>query len=256
MSTLALKIALTPILIFAASIAGRRWGEAVGGWLVGLPLTSGPVAFFLALDYGPAFARQAALGSLAGVVAQAAFCIAYAWAADRLRWPSALIVGAMAFALGGALLQWLAPAPLLLPPLALLALALALWLIPRAPLAAAIATLPNWDIPARMVAATALVLALTAAAPALGPTMSGLLATFPAFATVLAVFAHRLQGATAARQVLRGLLLGLFAFTGFFVVIHLSIERAGIAVAFALAILCAGAIQGVTLWAMRLTRYR
>jgi len=46
MGTLALKLTITPFLILAASLASRRWGEAVGGWLVGLPLTSGPVAFF------------------------------------------------------------------------------------------------------------------------------------------------------------------------------------------------------------------
>ncbi|HEV3186373.1 MAG TPA: hypothetical protein VGZ49_15900, partial [Xanthobacteraceae bacterium] len=103
--------------------------------------------------------------------------------------------------------------------------------------------------------ATALVLALTTAAPALGPRLSGLLATFPVFAAVLAVFfAHRMQGAAAARQVLWGLMLGLFAFAGFFAVIHLAIVPAGVAAAFAAAILCAAAIQGATLWTMRALR--
>ena len=81
--------------------------------------------------------------------------------------------------------------------------------------------------------------------------MSGLLATFPVFATVLAVFAHQTQGKAAAWQMLRGLLLGLFAFAGFFVVIEISIARIGIAVAFACAIACAIGIQAVTLWVMR-----
>src|SRR5215470_15788070 len=101
MSTLALKIIFTPMFICVASLAGRRWGEAVGGWLVGLPLTSGPVAFFLALDYGTDFAREAAEGSLAGVAAQAGFCVGYASAANRLRWPLAFAVGVVAFVLTG-----------------------------------------------------------------------------------------------------------------------------------------------------------
>jgi hypothetical protein len=50
METLALKLVLTPTLIGATSLAGRKWGAAVSGWLVGLPLTSGPVALFLALE--------------------------------------------------------------------------------------------------------------------------------------------------------------------------------------------------------------
>jgi hypothetical protein len=44
-----LKVAVTPALITAATLAGRRWGEAVGGWFVALPLTSGPVLFMVAL---------------------------------------------------------------------------------------------------------------------------------------------------------------------------------------------------------------
>ncbi|HET7343490.1 MAG TPA: hypothetical protein VFL90_18640, partial [Methylomirabilota bacterium] len=56
---LLLKLAATPLLIAGASLAGRRWGPAVGGWLVGLPLTSGPVAVFLALEHGAAFAAAA-----------------------------------------------------------------------------------------------------------------------------------------------------------------------------------------------------
>lgn len=251
MSTLALKIIFTPMLICAASLAGRRWGEAVGGWLVGLPLTSGPVAFFLALDYGTEFARQSAEGSLAGVAAQAGFCVAYAGAAKWLRWPLAFTIGAVAFALAGALLQWIAPGPVLILLVAVLALLPGLRLIPRAHVPVPIEALPRWDIPARMIVATALVVVLTAAAPMVGPRMSGLLATFPVFAAVLTVFAHRTQGKAAAWQVLWGLLLGLFAFAGFFAVIELSIGRTGITLAFTGAILCAGAVQAVTLWAMR-----
>src|SRR5262249_48213976 len=40
---------------WAASLAARRWGHAVSGYLGGLPLIGGPVTFFLALDPGPAF---------------------------------------------------------------------------------------------------------------------------------------------------------------------------------------------------------
>jgi len=47
MDSLVFKIVTSPLLIQVASLAGRRWGPAVGGWFVGLPLTSGPIAFFL-----------------------------------------------------------------------------------------------------------------------------------------------------------------------------------------------------------------
>ena len=59
MGTIALKLTLTPILILTASLASRRWGQAIGGWLVALPLTTGPVTFFLALEQGNSFAARA-----------------------------------------------------------------------------------------------------------------------------------------------------------------------------------------------------
>jgi len=49
---LALKLVLTPALIAIATLAGRRFGPSISGWLVGLPFTSGPVSLFLALEQG------------------------------------------------------------------------------------------------------------------------------------------------------------------------------------------------------------
>jgi hypothetical protein len=68
---------------------------------------------------------------------------------------------------------------------------------------------------------------------------------------VLAVFSHRLQGAEAAVSVLRGLLLGLFAFAGFFLTVAQLLETNGIAGAFGAAILVALALQGISLAASR-----
>ncbi len=50
MENIAVKLVASPLLIWAASLVGRRWGQAVAGWLVGLPLTSGPVARIQAVD--------------------------------------------------------------------------------------------------------------------------------------------------------------------------------------------------------------
>ena len=74
---LLLKLLLTPTLLGLVSLAGRRWGPAVSGWIIGLPLTSGPVSLFLAIDHGTAFASRAAEGSLLGLISLAAFCLTY-----------------------------------------------------------------------------------------------------------------------------------------------------------------------------------
>ena len=240
-----LKLVVTPVLILAASLAGRRWGQAVSGWFVGLPLTSGPIAFFVALEHGASFAAATALGALAAAMAEAAFCLAYAHAARPGRWPVALAVACAAFAATAVILQ-----PLALPvaPLAALvfaALVVALRLMPRGSEAPAPPP-PRWDLPARMVIATVLVVSITSAASALGPRLSGVLAAFPVYAAILTVFGHR-AGPASAVQVLRGQLLGLFAFAGFFLVLGLLIEGAGLPLAFAAALATTFAIQAGSL---------
>ncbi|MEX5931749.1 hypothetical protein AB6H26_19805 [Providencia hangzhouensis] len=41
------KVVITPLLLLTASLAARRWGESIGGLIVGLPLTSGPISSLL-----------------------------------------------------------------------------------------------------------------------------------------------------------------------------------------------------------------
>lgn len=240
--SLVLKITLAPALIGVASLAGRRWGQSVGGWFVGLPLTSGPIVFFLALDYGTSFAADAALGSLGGAMAEAGFCLAYGWLAFRVRWAAALAAACVAFAMGAAAMQQIVVPLPALAVAAFASLVLALRAMPKGSAVAVTVPPLRWDIPARMVVTTVLVVLLTGVAPALGPRLSGVLATFPLYAAVMTVFAHR-SGSAGAVQVLRGLLLGLFAFAGFFLVLGASIERLGVGAAFAAATVGALAVQ-------------
>jgi hypothetical protein len=245
MDTFALKLVATPLSILSASLAGRRFGHAIGGWIVALPLTSGPIALFLALDQGPEFSRLASTGALAGAAAQAAYCLAYARLAPRFAWPLALGLALGVFALAGLSLRqidW----PLWTMALAVFAALFAcLRLMPHDAATRHEVVAPAWDLPARMIVATVVVVVLTAAAPALGPRLSGLLATFPVFASVLAAFAQRSQGPVAARQVLRGMVSGLFGFAAFFTVVGALVARAGIAAAFTAGTLAALAAHGV-----------
>jgi hypothetical protein len=243
--TLPLKLVLTPTLIATASLAGRRWGPSVGGWFVGLPLTSGPIAFFLALERGTGFAALVAVGALAGAFAEVAFCLAYTMLARRHGWIAASLASCVAFGVAAALLQrWSLPF-VALSVAVFVTLAVAVALMPRRATMPSAPT-PRWDLPARMIVATALVLAITGAATTLGPRLSGVLGTFPVYAAILTIFAHRTSPA-AAVQVLRGLLIGLFAFAAFFVVLALSIERIGVSASFVAATIVALAVQGGSL---------
>ena len=248
MDTFVFKLLVTPLLIGGVSLAGRRWGPAVSGWLVGLPLTSGPVALFLALDQGPAFAAATARGILLGLVSIAVFCLVYAWVSLRFAWGPALAIGWLSFLASTATLQGL-----ILPVeqglvLVVGALAASLWLLPPARRAPAPLPAPGWEIPVRMLVATAFVLALTGSAQLLGPHLSGLLAPFPIFTSILAAFTHRFQGAAAAGPLLRGVLLGSFSFVGFFVAVATLLLPLGILPAFATAVVTALVLHGVALW--------
>lgn len=251
---LALKLGLTPLLILAASLAGRRWGNAVGGWIVGLPLSSGPVSLFLTLEQGPAFAQQAAMGTLAGVVSQVCFGVTYFWVAGWAPWPVAIAAAAAGFIGCAALVQAADPPLAALFAVALAALAAGFAATPRRDAVRAAAVPPAWDIPARMAVAAALVLAITEGAASLGPRMSGIIASFPVFASVLMVFAHHVQGAPGARHVIRGLMMGLYGFVFCFATLGALLTRMPVAATYAAACLIGVLVQGVSFTVLR--RYR
>ncbi len=88
---LALKLLLVPLFLLAITLAGKRWGASVAGWLAGFPVVAGPILFFLALERGAHFAEQAAINALAAVVASIAFSVSYAWCSQRRGWLASLV---------------------------------------------------------------------------------------------------------------------------------------------------------------------
>ena len=244
---LALKLFLAPVLIGLVSLAGRRWGPAVGGWLVSLPLTSAPVMLFLAIDQGTAFASRASQDTLLGIMSVASFCLVYYWFSFRFGWTVSTLAGWGAFFALTIVLEGIT-LPLLVSFVAVIIfLTIVLIVMPDSQSKDITIDPPPWDTPLRMLVATAFVLGLTSAAAILGPQLSGLLAPFPMFTTILAVFTHHLQGAKVARRLLRGVVAGSFTFVSFFLVISLLVNRWGIAVAFGLAILTALATHSASL---------
>ncbi len=250
---LALKLVLTPAVVLLATLAGRRFGRIASGWLIGLPLTSGPITAFFAVEHGRRFAARAAVGSLGGAIAEVAFCVGYA-AAARRGLAFAVAAGSAAFAGAAVVLEALPlgfRAGIVLPLAAAAAAALGagLALVPHVPVdLEAAARLPSrWDLPGRAVVATAFLLLLTGLATTLGARLAGLLAVYPLYTVVLAAFAHRHAGEGGAVQVLRGLLVGLFSFVCFYCVLALSLTHLTTAAAFAAAFAGAVAVQAATI---------
>jgi hypothetical protein len=252
MNNLLLKLILTPALIGTASLAGRRWGHSISGWLVALPLTTGPITFFLALSHGAAFAATSASGTLAGGFSQAAFVLCYARLAAHWKWLPTLAASVLTFAVITAALQQLTVPLVPLYVLVFLTFTLAIRLLPHTANSAAVTdSLPaRWDIPLRMTVATVFVVLITGLAPAFGPRLTGLLAPFPIFTATLAAFAHHQYGLEATVNVLRGLLMGLFAFASFFFVLAIMLQPAGVFPAFTVAILAVVVLQSISFWVL------
>ena len=216
---LVLKLILTPILIALVTWVGRRWGPGVGGWLMGFPLTSGPVSVLLALEYGHAFAARAAVGTMGGQASDCVFCLVYCLVSQVAGWPLSALAAIVSFFIAIFIWNGVQLSLLLTFVIVVLTIALVLGLLPNRKVALAASEAPPWDLPARMIAAAAFVVLLTTFANALGARLSGLLSLFPLFTVVIAVFTQHQQGPAAAAQLLRGVVLGGFAFATFFLVV-------------------------------------
>jgi hypothetical protein len=248
MNILILKLVLAPVIIGSASLAGRKWGPAVSGWIVGLPLTSGPVAFILAVSHDTTFAFGAIRGTLSGGFSLIAFCLTYAWLARKFNWIISALGSVLIFAGMITFLQNMDIAYIPLFFMIVLVILIGLQLMPKQiELELSQSTPGKWDIPARILIGTSFILLMTSIAPYIGPRLTGLLTTIPLYAGILTIFAHRHHGHAGANSVLRGLILGLFSFAGFYLVLGLLIQNTSLLVSFGLATLSALVVQGTTL---------
>jgi len=239
---LALKLTLAPGLVAIGTLAGRKWGPRVGGFVAGFPNTAGPDIFHITLQQGADFGAKTAHSALLGLIALAAFNPAYVWTALRAPIWASLAAGWAAFIAVMVLLKSWEP-PLWLALLAAwAALNAARYSLPKLKEPARGPAATAWDMPLRMGAAISLVLALTGAAHLLGPAWSGLLTPFPVTSAVLAAFAHQQQGPGGAERMLKGILLALNAVALFMAILAFSLPSLGVARAFCLA-LGAGALM-------------
>jgi hypothetical protein len=216
---LTLKLIMTPLLIASVTLVGRRWGAGVSGWLMGFPLISGPVSIFLALQYGRDFSARAAIGTLGGTASTCIFCLVYSLVSRKAGWLVSALAAIMVFF--AAIFLWNTANLGLIPTIIIdgIVVGLVLLAIPWRQVSEGVVATPKWDIPARMLVATAFVVGLTTFAANLGAQLSGLLSPFPTFTMVIAVFTHHQQGADTAVQLLRGVVVGSFSCVCFFLVV-------------------------------------
>jgi hypothetical protein len=241
---LLIKLLLAPALVVASSLAGRRWGAAVTGALVAFPIVAGPVLLVVHLEHGAAFTRESATAALLGLVSLAVFAPVFARLGRRWSWPAALLaswVAVLAVDAALAAVHLTGPAAFGVTLAGIAAAALAM---PRSAVDRDTGTPPppRWDLAARSIATAALVISLTTASAVLGPQWTGLLATFPTAASVVAAFALAQGGPVEASRMLAGLVRGLFGFAAFCCALSVLVEPVGVT-AFACALVAALVVQ-------------
>jgi uncharacterized membrane protein (GlpM family) len=241
---LALKLLLVPALLAAISMAGKRWGPGVAGWLAGFPSLTGPILYFLALERGAEFTTQAAVLSLSCVFSALAFGIVYAWACRRLHWLGSLACAFTAWTLAVLLLAELPLSVTGSLAISLFALFAAPRLFPRSQAQWGSQPLPASELLLRMAAGALMVLGVTAAAEALGSVWTGLFAAFPVMSSVLAVFSHRANGPGFVVSLLRSMIGGFYSYITYCLVVAVLLELYGLAVTFTVAVFAAVTVQG------------
>jgi len=241
-----LKLTLAPVLIGLVSLAERKWGASISGLLVGLPLTAGPLLFFLTLEQGKSFSARTSTASMMGLVALAAFASVYARISQAHGWIPSLLVATGTYIATSALL-------LKLPslsvgwafPIACGALLLALLCFPRQLLFTPEFKISTGrEISLRMVMAAAIVFLLTSLASLLGPVSSGLVSIFPVYTSILAVFNH-MKSSVLALAVLKGVVTGALGSAVFFVIVASAQGRLATGLCFGSATLAAIAVQAL-----------
>lgn len=241
-----LKLLLAPLLTVGVTLATRRWGNAVGGWLAGLPLLAGPISFLLAIDLGLPFAQEAAHGTILGLVGVCAFILAYAEVSRRGTWQLSLVAGLGAFFATLGILHFAGPSFAASAVLLAAALSVCIARLPMIHCQPMTSRSSPWDLPMRVAVVTVLVVTITALAPMLGSSLSGLISPIPVFTIVFVVIAHRTRTLRAVQRLLRGACASLIGFAAFFAVIHLAPASAGIALVYACALLTVGLVNLAT----------
>jgi hypothetical protein len=245
-SDVLVQLAVGPVLVVAATIAGWRWGQGVGGLVSATPAIVGPVLLIGAHRHGPAFAARTASGTLVGLAALSAFAVVYGRTSRRSSWPASLTAGWVAAAVVGAIAGSLdAGLPVGLA-VAVLSLALARRGIPAgAPASPRRGSLA--ELALRAALTVVLIVALAAAADRLGPGPGGVLAALPVLASILSTFTHAQNGGPAASQLLRGMIGGMAGFVVFCAVVAALVVQAGVAVTFTVAVAAAIAAHAIAL---------
>lgn len=210
---LVFRMSVTAAFVTMASIITERAGPVIGALVATLPVSTGPVYVFLALDHDATFIAASALAALPINAATIVFGLVYTLLAQRchlvISFAVAMLVWCgLAIAVHGT--EWSLAGGL--------AVNLLAWVV-CLPLARRYRTVTmplvrrRWyDVPLRALLVASLVAAAVGLSGHVGPEVTGMLAVFPIVSSSLMLILHPRIGGRATAAVTANALWGLVGF--------------------------------------------
>ena len=92
---LAAKVAVAMTIVVTAARVAERAGPFLGAMIATLPVSTGPIYVFLAIDNDSAFVAESAITSVASVAGAVAFIAGHAFAARRFATAGSLAISTL-----------------------------------------------------------------------------------------------------------------------------------------------------------------
>jgi len=238
---LLLRIILAPASVLLGTVAQRRFGHAIGGLIVGLPLLFLPFLWLIGHQYGVTFARSMAASLLVAATAEVALMWTFAHLAQRHGAVTSTVGALVAFAAVATLLRLAHVSVALGAAVAFLSFALALVLWPREGVVAHPTTKQRLGL--RLVVSTVFTVVLISFAGRLGAGISGVLDAIPLTSLMMAFFTRRDVSAPASSAFLRGVTRGSFSYIASMFVLARMLRHGEELRAFGVALLVALVVQ-------------
>lgn len=207
---LVLQLIIVPLAVVTGTLAQRRFGHAVGGLIIGLPLASLPMLLLIALQRGTTFATSTSNADLVGSLAEVVVIGVYAFAARRWSPTLTLLSALGAFVLSAGALHFLTLPTTLAGVLSVAAFVITLRWWPTVTREVTEGGRDHLVIRVALSGGFAL-LVLVLAGP-IGPGFTGLAVALPVSSLVMAFVTHQGHGANASSRLLQGVARGSYSY--------------------------------------------
>lgn len=241
----ALQLIIIPLVVVTGTLAQRRFGHAVAGLIIGLPLASLPMLLLITLQRGTKFATSMSNADLIGSVAEVAVILVYVLAARRFSPTITLLSALGAFVLSAGALHWLTLPTILAGVVAVLAFMVALRFWPIINHEVIVGGRDRLLL--RVVLSGGFGLLVLVLAGPIGPGFTGLAAALPVSSLVMAFVTHQGHGANASSRLLQGVARGSYSYIAAIFTFTEALSTGSAWIAFALSLVVAVVVQTVTL---------